>query len=439
VGQEATDKAGRLWRIFLLIWFGQSISVFGSRLTVFALTVWIFKRTGSVTLFGLAVLVFTLPGVLLAPFAGALVDRRGQQWAMIWGNVGSAAATLSAVFLLLSHRFAPWHLCLILTASSIFDSLLGPAYLSSVTLLVGKQHFGRTSGMIQLSQAGARILAPGLAGALIAKAGLPVVLMVDFATFLLALLTLLPVRLPAAPKLSGTAAPPSLRREMRESWQYVREHPGLLRLLGFVAGSGFVFAMLDVLMLPLILTFASPAAAGVVSSAVGLGMLLGSLGMSTWGGPRRRVHGIYLFSLLQGASLILAGWRADLSVITGAFFCLAASLPLSDSCGQILWQSKTPAHMQGRIFAFRQFSVQAVAPFGILLAGPLADRVFEPALAPGGALAASVGSWIGTGIGRGIGLLIILMGVVILALVVAAMSSERLRRLEDELPDVITT
>jgi hypothetical protein len=212
-----------------------------------------------------------------------------------------------------------------------------------------------------------------------------------------------------------------------------------LRLVGFAAGSGFVFAMLDVLLLPLILTFASPAAAGVVSSAVGLGMLLGSLGMSAWGGPRRRVHGIYLFSLVQGVTLILAGWRADLSFIACAFFFLAASLPLSDSCGQILWQSKTPVHMQGRIFAFRQFSVQVVAPFGILLAGPLADRVFEPALAPGGALAASVGRWIGTGAGRGVGLLIILMGVAMLALAMAAMSSARLRRLEDELPDVIAT
>jgi hypothetical protein len=93
--------------------------------------------------------------------------------------------------------------------------------------------------------------------------------------------------------------------------------------------------------------------------------------------------------------------------------------------------------MQGRIFAFRRFSMQVVAPLGILLAGPLADRVFEPAFAPGGALVASVGRVIGAGTGRGVAMLFVLMGVAILALDAAAVSSPRLRRLEEELPDEI--
>jgi hypothetical protein len=190
-------------------------------------------------------------------------------------------------------------------------------------------------------------------------------------------------------------------------------------------------------MLPLLLTLASAAAAGAVSSAVGFGMLVGSLGMSVWGGPRRRMHGIYVFTLVQGAALILAGWRPNLTLVTAAFFLFAVSLPLADSCGQVLWQSKTPVAMQGRIFAFRRFSMQVVAPLGILLAGPLADRVFEPAFAPGGALVASVGRVIGAGTGRGVAMLFVLMGVAILALDAAAVSSPRLRRLEEELPDEI--
>jgi DHA3 family macrolide efflux protein-like MFS transporter len=432
------DGGNPLWRTFLLIWFGQSISVLGSRLTSFALTIWIFKRTGSVTVFGLAVLVFTLPGVLMAPFAGALVDRRGRRWAMIRSNTGAALATFAAVLLLLSHHLEPWHLCLILAANSVCESFHQPAYVAAVTLLVPKEQFGRSSGMIQLSQAGARILAPGLAGALIQSTGLAAVLWVDLATFLLALLILSRVRLPEAPPVPGPAAPPSLRAEILDSWRYIREHSGLMQLAVFSAGGGFVMSMLEVLMLPLILTFASPAAAGVVTSAVGLGMFLGSLAMSASGGPRRRMHGIYLFSVMQGAALILAGWRPNLTLMAVAFFLFAFSLPLADSCEQVLWQTKTPARMQGRIFAFRRFSFQVVAPFGILAAGPLADRVFEPRLASGGALAASVGHWIGTGAGRGVALLIMTMGAALLALVVAAVASARLRRLEDELPDPVT-
>lgn len=431
---EARDP---LFRTFLKIWFGQSISTLGSRLTSFALTIWIFERTGSVTLFGLAVLVFTLPGAIVAPLAGALVDRRGQRWAMLCSNTGAALATSAAVLLLLGDRLEPWHLCLILAANSVFDSLQQPAYLSAVTLLVAKRRFGRTSGMIQMSQAGARILAPGLAGALIEAAGLHTVLVADLATFLVALGVLLQVRLPAAPREPGPAVAESLWRDLGESWRYIRQRPGLLQLVALAAGGGFVYAMLEVLLLPLVLTFASPAAAGVVSSAVGLGMLLGSVGMSAWGGPRRRMQGLYFFSLIQGVSLIVAGWRADLTLIAVAFFFFAASVPFSESCIQILWQSKTPAPMQGRIFAFRRFAVQAVAPFGILVAGPLADRVFEPALATGGALASSAGRLLGTGAGRGVGMLMVMMGFAILALIAAAASSTRLRRLEEELPDMI--
>jgi hypothetical protein len=259
--------------------------------------------------------------------------------------------------------------------------------------------------------------------------GLTAVLMVDFATFVIAVLTLLGVSLPEAADAKTAARSVSLKRDMAEGWSYIRERPGLVQVLGLFAGGSLLMSMLEVLMLPLILTLTSVAAAGAVSSAVGLGMLLGSLAMSVWGGPRRRMHGILVFTLLQGAALILAGLRADLTLVTVAFFLFAVSMPVVNGCNQVLWQRKTPAALQGRVFAFRRLAAQLVTPLGMLAAGPLADRVFEP-LASG-----AIAGWTPMGEGRGVGLLILTLGIATLAMVLAAAASPRLRRLEDELAD----
>jgi DHA3 family macrolide efflux protein-like MFS transporter len=430
-----SEHAGSGWPIFFRIWSGQSISVLGSRLTSFALSVWLFKRTGSVTLFGWAVVLLTVPGVLVAPLAGALVDRWSRRRVLILTNASAALVTLAAALLVLGGRFELWHLGVILAAGSVVGSFQQPAYLTAVTLLVPKQGFGRASGLTQLSLAGARVVAPALAGVLVQTMGLPAVLLVDFATFLVALATLLGVRLPEPSPSAEAAGRPSLRQEILDGWRYIGQRPGLVWLMGFFTCDGFLMSMLEVLMLPLILSFASVAAAGIVASAVGLGMLLGSLVMSAWGGPRRRMNGILGFSLVQAATLLMAGLRPDLVLVTVAFFLYACSMPVVEGCDQVLWQNKTPSAMRGRVFASRRLAAQLVAPIGMLAAGPLADRVFEPWLAPRGALAHSAGRWIGTGAGRGVGLLIMIVGAATLALVLAAAAAPRLRRLEDELPD----
>ncbi len=418
---------------FLLVWGGESVSVLGSRLTSFALSVWIFQRTGSVTLFAGAVVLISLPGVAIAPLSGALVDRWGWRRTMIMANLGAAAATLAAAVLLLGGRLELWELGIILAANSVFDSFQQPAYLSAVTQLVPEERLGRTGGMVQLSQAGARILAPALAGLLVHAVGVAAVLAVDGATFLVALLTLalLPPQAPVALPAGGRAEKPSLRREIGEGWGFIRARRGLVQLIALFTTSGFLMSMLEVLMLPLILTIVSVAAAGAVASAIGVGMLVGSLIMSAWGGPHRQMRGVLLFTLIKGIALIVAGLRRDITLVTIGFFFLALSLPMAGACEQVLWQKTTPAPLRGRVFSLRRLAAQLMAPLGMLAAGPLADRFFEPWLAAHGLLAGSAGRLLGTGAGRGIGLLLVVIGIANLALVAAGAVSLPLRQLDD--------
>lgn len=419
-------------RAFLLVWGGESVSVLGSRLTSFALSVWLYQRTGSVTLFGWAVVLMNLPGVLVAPPAGALVDRWGWRRIMVAANLGAGAATLAAAVLLFGSRLALWELGLILAANSVFDSFQQPAYLAALTQLVPRERLGRSGGMVQLSQAGARILAPALAGLLLKAVGVAAVLAVDGATFLVALLALALLPVAAAPAAAERGAAASMRREIAQGWGFLRAHRGLMRLLSLFTASGFLMSMLEVLMLPLVLTVASVAAAGAVASALGLGMLLGSLAMSAWGGPRRQLRGVLAFTALKGVALVVAGLRPDVVLVTIGFVLLAASLPMAGACEQVLWQQATPAELRGRVFSLRRLSAQLVAPLGMLAAGPLVDRYCAPWMAAHGLLAGSVGRLLGTGTGRGIGLLMVAIGIANLALVAAGAASPPLRQLDAE-------
>ena len=427
------------FRTFLLIWFGQTISLTGSGLTGFALGVWVFLRTGSVTQFALISLFTSLPGIVFSPIAGALVDRWDRRWAMILSDSGAGLCTLSVALLLLAGRLEVWQIYIAMAASSTFSAFQWPAYSAATTLLVPKEHYGRASGLVQISEAVAQIASPVMAGALIGTIQVWGVMLIDFATFLFALVTLLVIRVPRPEStVEGKAGQGSLLHEAAYGWKYILARPGLLGLLLFFATTNFTSGIVGVLFTPLVLYFTTPAVLGTLLSIGGVGFLAGSLLMSTWGGPKRRIYSILGFSLLQGCALFLAGFPPQVVILGAAAFIFFFGLPLINGCSQAIWQSKTAPDVQGRVFAVRRMIAWSSLPISYLLAGPLADRVFEPLLVPGGALTNSIGRIIGVGAGRGIGLLFIILGIITLLAALVGYLYPRLRRVEIELPDAIT-
>lgn len=426
----------RGFRAFLLIWFGQSVSLLGSSLTGFALGVWVYQRAGSVTQFALISLFTALPGIVFSPVAGALVDRWDRRRAMMLSDLGAGACTLVIALLLLTGRLEVWHIYAAMALSSTFSAFQWPAYSAATTLLVPKEHLGRSSGMVQVSEAVAQILSPVIAGVLMGVIGIHVVILIDVATFLFALGTLLVVRVPKPPATGeGTAGKGSLLHEAAFGWTYIRARPGLLGLLLFFAATNFASGIVGVLFTPLVLSFATVDVLGLLMSFGGFGFLAGSLTMSAWGGPRRRIRGILGASVLSGAVLFAAGIPPRVWILGVAAFLYFFSLPIINGCSQAIWQSKTAPDVQGRVFAVRRMIAWASLPLAYLIAGPLADRVFEPLLAEGGLLAGTVGRIIGVGAGRGIGLMFIVLGGVILLSVLAAWLNPRVRHVDTELPE----
>jgi MFS transporter, DHA3 family, macrolide efflux protein len=229
----------------------------------------------------------------------------------------------------------------------------------------------------------------------------------------------------------------SLMQDMAYGWSFIQARPALLGMLLSSILPNLVLGLVSVLITPLVLSFANEATLGVVLSLSGLGMLVGGLVMSVWGGPQRLVRGIFAFQLLGSFALLGGALPASVPVVTLGAGLLLATVPLMAGTLQNLWQRKTPQEMQGRVFSVRRMIARTATPVASLLAGPLADRFFEPWLAPGGALAGSIGRVVGVGRGRGIGFLFVVLGGVMALNVLVTWLSPRVRNMEAELPDAL--
>ena len=425
-------------RIFVVIWLGQLVSLVGSGLTSFALGLWVYERTGSVTQFALISLFAVLPGVILSPLAGALADRWDRRWVMILSDAGAGLSTLMIALLFFAGRVQVWHICLAVGISAIFGTFQYPAYAASITLLVSKRNLGRANGMVQFGQAASEILAPALAGVLVLTIQVQGVLLIDFITFIFAVTTLLLVRFPKPGTTAASqTARGSLLREAAYGWTYIAAQRGLLGLLIFFAVVNFLWGILGVSIMPMILGFASADVLGVIISVAGGGMLVGSLVMSAWGGPSRRINGVIFFESLSGLCFMLIGLRPSAWLVAIGAFCAHLTIAIVYGSNQAIWQSKVPPDVQGRVLAVQRMIATSTRPMAYLVAGPLADKLFEPLLAPAGTLAGSIGQIIGIGPGRGIGLLFLIMGVLKVAASLGSYLYSPIRRVEDELPDVL--
>lgn len=432
-----TQSPRRGMRIFMTIWLGQALSSVGSGLTNFALAIWVYNNTASATQFALVALFGTVPSILVSPLAGVLADRWKRRRTLLLSNVGTAGITLLILVLLFLGRLEIWHIYIFVSIRSGFSSFSFPAFSAATTMLVPKQHLGRASGMMQASQATSQILSPLLAAALMVVVQIQYLVLIDFITYFFAIGALLMVRIPEPVKTTdATGAKRSLLRDALYGWTYIKERPGLVGLLVYFAAINFIVGVATVLLAPMVLSFTNAQALGMMLSISGAGFLGGSLVMSIWGGPREQVRGVFGFGALLGLCVMLVGMQASVPLITIALCGMYFSVPLINGCNQAIWQSKTALDVQGRVFASRRMVAWVVTPLAYLIAGPLADKVFEPLLNSDGALSGNVGQLTGVGPGRGIGLMFIMAGILTMLVPIGAYLYPRLRLVESELPDV---
>lgn len=424
---------------FTIVWVGQAVSLLGTSMTAFALTIWAFQLTGSATALALVAFFHITPLLIMSPVAGAIVDRSNRKFMMMLSDLASGVVTIALLILFLMDALQIWHLYVGSAITGVFQTFQWPAYSAAITMIVPKQHYARAHAMNDLAGNSSGIFAPLLAGALIGVIGLGGIFVIDIVTFMFAIGTLLVVYIPQ-PKASdaGREGQGSLWRESLYGFRYIFRRPSLLGLqLVFLVGN--FFAGLGIILLaPMILarTENNSLIFGSVQTAGAIGGVIGGLAISAWGGPKRRVHGVLggwaLSGLLAGVFLgigrSLSWWAA------GSFF-FAFFIPLINSSNQAIWQSKVPPDLQGRVFAIRRLIAWFVQPLSMLIAGRLADVVVEPAMRQPTYLSESLGWLVGTGPGAGMALIILFSGLMSMLVGLGGYGVQVVRDAELLLPD----
>lgn len=431
-----SNEAQARYRTFLIVWFGQLVSLVGSSLTWFGLSVWIFLETGSVTDLSLMLLASNLPRVLLSPVAGALVDRWDRRWVMILSDGASGLGTIVVALAFFTDSMSLGLLVVVGAVSSAFQAFQWPAYQAATTLLVPKERYSQASGMVSMAEAVGQLVAPFLGGVLIAVGGVATLLVVDAVTFTFAIGTLLIVRFPKPPASKvGEESQGSLWQESLFGFRYLWNRHGLFALLLFFAGVNLSFGFISPIFVAYMLSFTSPGTMGTLLSLGATGMLVGSIVASAWKGTSRRVLGIISATVVLGFMLIAVGSATWAVSVVVALWIGMFVVPLSQAMSQSIWLSKVEPDVQGKVFSVRMMIGQATQPLALAIAGPLADRVFVPLMTGDSDLGAFLQGWLGEGEGAAYGLFFVAIGIYTVFMAVLAWSYRPLRNLERDIPD----
>ncbi|MEW6405915.1 MAG: MFS transporter [Chloroflexota bacterium] len=434
---EHTDRPSGMFG-FTIVWLGQIISVLATTMSQFGLTIFMYEQTKSALAMGTLQVFFITPFLLISPIAGVLVDRHNRKLMMMISDLGAGVATVAILILQYFGVLQYWHLYFASIIFGLANAFQWPAYSAAISTMVPKEQYGRANGMMSLIEAGPGVVAPLLAGALLPLIGLTGILFIDVVTFLFAIGALMIVHVPQPPRTEeGQQGEGSIWKEAAYGFQYIFKRPSLLglQLIFFVGNlfAGIAFTLLA----PMVLarTDSNSLMFGSVQTAGAVGALVGGVIMSAWGGFKRRVHGVLGGWFVTGIGTAIVGLIGGLPVWILGIIVASIVGPLVNASNQAIWQSKVAPDVQGRVFSARRLIAWFTNPISPLIAGTLADFMFEPQMRAAGGLSQTFGWLVGTGPGAGMGLIILFCGLAAALVGVAGYSVPAIHNAESLLPD----
>lgn len=366
------------WAInYFPMWLGQAISLVGSRVVQFALIWYLTIETNSATVLALATLVGIVPEIVLGPLAGAYVDRWDRQLVMIVADGAVALASWCLAFLFWTDAVQVWHIYTIMFIRAIGGSFHWPAMQASTSLMVPEEQLSRINGLNQAVNGGLTIIGPLLGAFLLGLLPLYGVMMVDVGTAVLAIFSLIMVNVPLPVRDVQEGAEKSIWSDLQGGLQYILNWRGLAIIIG-VAMIIRLLLMPAFTLLPLLISdyFNGTAAQlGLMESIIGVGILVGGLILSIWGGFQRRVYTTLMGIILTGFSLLLLGFvPADRFVLAlASVFIAGLAVPLVDGPMMAILQAKVRPEIQGRVFTLLGSLLSLTIPIGLIVAGPMSD------------------------------------------------------------------
>lgn len=421
-------------KMFFIVVFGQLMSVLGSGLTGIAIGVWVYSQNGSVADFAVISSASLIPGILVLPIAGAIVDRYDRRLVMLFSDIMMAVPIAVLAVLMATGSLEIWHIYVTSAVGSMARSFHRPAFIAAIAQIIPKQYLGHANGIIHLATSSSEMISPLIGVALYSLIGMANIFILDFVSFTIAIVTLALVRFP---NMLFRRREETFVREVLMGWKFIVKRPGMMYMIAFFFVGNVLFGLATVLIQPLVLSFGTPKDLATITTLGAIGAMSGGLLMSIWGGTKRMATGMVGFVILEGLFMIVSGLRPNVLLTAIGIFGVWFSVTLVNTHWQSLIQSKVGLELQGRVLATNQMIAMSSMPLGYLIAGSLADSVFGAAMNEGGALANTLGPFIGVGPGRGIGLLIICVGVLVMVWSTIGFNFKPLRNMEDDMEDAI--
>lgn len=423
----------------VLVMAGQVVSILASGMTGFALALWVFQKTSSATALGGMQSAFAIPYLLLIPLAGVMVDRYNRKLMMMMSDLAAGLGTILVLSLYATGLLQVWHFYLINGLIALGSAFHWPAYSAAITTIVPKEQYGRANGLMSLVQTGPGMVSPILAGALMPVIGLRGILLIDVAAMLVAISALLLVHIPNPEQTAeGKQGAGNIFKEAAFGFRYIFARRSLLGLVVIIFCANLFMGFPNNVFTPMILlrTGNNSLALGTLQTVSSVGLVIGSLAISVWGGPKRRMLGFtlgwigfYIFGY------ILTGMGRGMEMWILASLLGAMMIPMGNSGSQAILQAKVAPDVQGRVFSARRLLTWAPDMFTPLIAGAMADYWMEPAMRPGGWLAGRFNWLVGSGPGSGMGLMMVVFGLFSILTVLTCYWIPAVRNIEDILPD----
>lgn len=368
---------------FLVLWLTQSFSGLGSSMTSYALVIWSYKQEGQALMTAMLMVSSYLPYVMLSIFAGALSDRWNKKRTMLVCDAVAAMTSVTVLILLYNGRLEIWHLYVINFINGLMNTVQQPASEVAVTRILPARYYQRVGGLRYFSNSLNSILTPVIATAVLAFAGMKFVIAFDLFTFMIAFITLMFfIKIPEDTKVQKVNE--KLMDSVKVGLSYLRENRGIFDLILFLSAINLTASMYNAAFPAMILSRngGSESSLGIVNTAVGITMLLGSILASLIRAPKSRVRVIcnsLLFSMsIENFTLALS---QNVGIWCFGAFCGWIVIPLMNTNLDAILRLKIPVEIQGRIYAARNTFQFFTIPVGYFLGGILVDKVFEPIMA----------------------------------------------------------
>ena len=404
-----TYKPQDLYSKFLLIWIGQFISIIGTGLTIVSLGVYVYQQTTTASSYVFILICALLPPMLLGRYGGVLAERHDRRLMMVFGDMGATLGLLFIFIMMLNGNIEIWHIYFGIAISSVFSAFQEPAYKALVTDLLPETQYAKASGLMQLASSAQYLISPFLAGLLLSVIDIKFIFLIDISTLLISSSIVIWVR----NILGGiTIKHPkqNIMDDLREGIQEFSKSRGVVHLVITTMILLFFVGLLQSLIIPMLLNLTTVKIVGISQSVCASGIILGSLFIGLFGSKHKHVIILSISLFFAGIFFAGLGLSTNIILITLTGFMFFGTLPFINTSIEVLIRKNIENKKQGRVWSIISMVTYLGSVIAFLVAGFLADHVFNPLLELDGMLAGTVGSIIGVGEGRGIALMFVISG-----------------------------